>query len=100
MGCVPVNRRSGPSRREVLAGLSALGAWGMLGGRAAAAPARPIASGGVFPTGVRAGTPTQHGITLMAAVDDLDDGASLDLLVARDPDFARVVLHRAVRSAA
>src|SRR5262245_1803676 len=100
MSRVPVHRRSGPSRREVLAGLGALGAWSVLGGRAAAAPARPIASGGVFPTGVRAGTPTPHGITLMAAVDELDDGAALDLVVARDPDFSRVILHRAVRSAA
>src|SRR5215510_15016908 len=100
MSRIPVPRRSGPSRREVLAGLGALGTWGVLGGRVAAAPARPIASGGVFPTGVRAGTPTPHGITLMAAVDELDDGAALDLVVARDPDFAHVILHRPVRSAA
>ena len=97
MAQVPPDRRPHPSRREVLAGLGALGAWGVLGSRAAAAAAGPIASGGVFPTGVRAGTPTPHGITLMATADELDDGAPIDLLVARDPGFAEVVLHRSVR---
>jgi len=89
-------RRLGLTRRELLAGLGALSAWGL----AEAAPSRPLASGGVFPTGIRAGTPTPHGITLMAAVDDLDDGAALDLVVALDPDFARVILRRAVRNGA
>ena len=65
-----------------------------------AAPGDGLATGGVFSTGVRAGTPTPRGITLMTAVDDLADDGRLLVEVARDPAFARVVVRRTIAAGA
>jgi alkaline phosphatase D len=91
---------SGPTRREFLAGLAAAGLAGGLGAPALAAFDGSLARGGVFRTGVRAGSPNPHGVTLMAAVDDLEADGRLLVEVARDSGFATVVARRTVGSGA
>src|SRR5262245_62831102 len=91
---------SGPTRREILAGLAAAGLSSGLGAPALAVSDGSLARGGVFRTGVRAGSPNPHGVTLVAAVDDLEADGRLLVEVARDPGFATVVARRTVRTGA
>ena len=86
----------GLTRRAFVGGLGAAALWGATRGVSRAAPGDGLATGGVFSTGVRAGTPTPRGITLMTAVDELADDGRLLVEVARDPAFARVVVRRTI----
>ena len=90
----------GISRRHFLAAAAA-GAGGLaLGGpvmgavRGAAAQRRPpVALDGAFRQSVASGQPATNGITLWTRVEDLDRTSRLQVEIATDPGFGRVV-HR------
>ena len=64
-------------------------AWAGGGGRAA-----PLARGGRFAEGVMSGEPTPRSIALWTRVHDLEGRVAVDLEVARDRGFDRVVARR------
>ncbi len=90
--------RDGPTRRELLAGLGAAALSSPV--RVVAAPGAGLATGGTFPTAVRAGSPTVRGVTLVAAVEDLERDGRILVEVAREPAFAHIVARRTVSSGA
>jgi alkaline phosphatase D len=87
------------SRRRFLAGaggivvLSAVG-----GGQALAQGRRPSLRGGRFPEGVLSGDPGPRGITLWTRVADAEGAGTVELEVARDRGFRRVVSRELVRT--
>ena len=56
----------------------------------------PLARGGRFREGVMAGEPTPRAITLWTRVDELSGRASVELEVARDRDFRKVVARKRI----
>ena len=56
----------------------------------------PLAGGGRFSQGVMSGDPTPTGITLWTRLGDVGGNVSVELEVARDRDFRRVVARRRV----
>ena len=92
-------------RRELLARGAALGGAVVLGGvPAARARARPrperLLTEGAFRHGVAAGVPGERSITLWTRVSDLERSGRVELEVARDASFRRVVHRSEVRAAA
>ena len=49
-----------------------------------------------FPSGVASGLPTERGITLWTQADGLERASRLELEIARDPGFRRVVRRQGV----
>lgn len=94
---------SATTRRGLLAGAGTLAAGTLVAPATVAArllpdptavrPRRPLARGGRFPQGVMAGQPDTRGITLWTQLQEPELRGALELEVARDPGFARVV-HR------
>lgn len=90
------------SRRHFLYGGAAAGAGLMLpldvlDADAAGARKVPLARAGGFATGVMSGDPSPRAMTFWARLDDQErDVVRVELEVARDPDFRRVVLRRLV----
>jgi alkaline phosphatase D len=79
-----------PTRRTFILGSTA--ALVALGREPTAArPAPPLASGGAFPQGVMAGQPAPRAISLWAQHQAPERPGALELEVAADPGFARVV---------
>ena len=90
------------TRRSFL--ISSTGLLAAYGGRrldpAAARPRPALARGGSFPQGVMAGQPAQQAITLWVQHANPDRPGPLELQIARDPAFARVVHRERVLPAA
>jgi alkaline phosphatase D len=63
---------------------------------AGATRAAPLARGGRFREGVMSGEPTPRGISLWTRVDGVDGRRAVELEVARDRDFRRVVARRRI----
>lgn len=94
------NESVGLSRRRFIAGAAgAAAAVAVEPGLAARQRRNPLLRGGRFSSGVVAGEPSEHGITLWTRVHGVGHGGRLTLEVARDPDFARVVHRQRVRAA-
>lgn len=95
--------RHGPGvglSRRALIGAGAAGYAGLALGGAAPGWARKrkrLLRGGEFRTGVLAGFPGQRRIHLTTRVAGIERGGWLELVVARDPGFRRVVHHSRVR---
>jgi alkaline phosphatase D len=87
------------TRRELLvasaAGAGALAGWGAIPGWARKRPA-PLVSGGRFAESVASGMPRPSGTTLWTRLSDVEGVARLELEVARDPAFRRVIDRRRV----
>src|SRR5262245_59787938 len=81
--------RSGAAAVAVLAPQSLIAAASEPRARAIA-----LLRDGRLSPGVLSGAPTQRGITLLTAVDEVSRAGSVRLEVARDPDFRRVVARR------
>ena len=88
------------SRRGFLAGASGLalataagggGAWG-------AAQARPSLRGGRFAEGVISGDPSPDAITLWTRLADVEGSGTVELEVARDRGFRKVVARELVKT--
>lgn len=89
----------GLSRRGFLAGAAgAAGALALEPGLAARRRREPLLRGGAFASGVVAGEPSRHAVTLWTRVHDVAQRGRLTLEVATDPGFARVVHRRLVRA--
>ena len=88
----------GLSRRAFVGGLGAAALWGATRGVSRAAPGDGLATGGVFSTGVRAGTPTTgRGDGTPAAVEFLGGAiTSNGLLDGQPPGPARDAAARAL----
>jgi alkaline phosphatase D len=81
------------SRRKFVSGAGGLTAAVMLAPDAMAWWGRrgPTLRGGQFAEGVLSGDPTPNGITLWTRVADVEHRGSVELQVAKDPEFRRVV---------
>ena len=89
------------ARREFLGTVAATGAAltfspaGVRALRSGPAGKRPLpARGARFRQGVASGDPAQRGITLWTRLDQIERAATVELEVAKDPDFRRVVERR------
>jgi alkaline phosphatase D len=94
----PVGTRSLTRRELVAAGGAAAvaaGGWAAVPGWARKRPA-PLAAAGSFAQGVASGLPQRHGATLWTRLADVQGSARVELEVARDPAFARVLERRRV----
>lgn len=95
-----------PTRREILrtgaAGAATIALAGLLPGRTAAATRlarEAVLREGTFGSGVMAGMPSRHGITLWTQLDAAERAGRVTLEVARDEGFAKVVHREQVRCA-
>jgi len=91
------------SRRGFLAGASGLAAATVLGGGEALAARprrRPSLRGGRFAEGVISGDPAPNAITLWTRVSEVEGSGTVELEVARDHGFRRVVARELVRTSA
>jgi alkaline phosphatase D len=81
------------SRRDFVSGAGGLSAAVLLAPQAVAAPRRrrPSLRGGRFAEGVLSGDPTPRGITLWTRVSDVEGTGTVEVQVARDRGFRRVV---------
>jgi alkaline phosphatase D len=90
------------SRRTFLAGAGGLVLASSTGGAGAAFAngrrRRPTLRGGRFAEGVLSGDPTPRGITLWTRVSDVEGAGTVELEVARDRGFRRVVARELVRT--
>jgi alkaline phosphatase D len=89
------------SRRNFLAGAGGIVLATAAGGPAALANGgsrRPSLRGGRFAEGVLSGDPTPKGITLWTRVSDVEGAGTMELEVARDRGFRRVVARELVRT--
>ena len=85
------------SRRNFAAGAGALGAATIFAPQALGARGRqPSLRGGRFRQGVLSGDPTPNGITLWTKVDGVGGRGSVELEVARDRGFRRVVARKLI----
>ena len=86
------------SRRHFVAGAGALGAATIFAPQALGARGRraPTLRGGSFRQGVLSGDPTPDGITLWTKVDGVGGRGSVELEVARDRGFRRVVARKLI----
>ena len=85
------------TRRTFLGGAAGVAAGAALYDPVVAAAARrsrpPAARGVTFGQGVASGGPTQHGITLWTRADGVERRSRIEVEIARDDDFRRLV-HR------
>src|SRR5687768_14919267 len=91
----------GATRRELLAAGAAAGlalGWGAVPGWARQKPVGLVA-GGRFAQGVASGVTSGGGFVLWTRIDEVEGPARLEVEVARDPEFKRVI-HRARVAAA
>jgi len=84
------------TRRQVVSGAGALAAASVIAPDALArgltsARRAPSFRGGRFPDGIAAGDPTPNGITLWTRLDGVGGKGSVELEIARDRGFRRVV---------
>jgi len=95
-------------RRELL-GYAGIGTGALILGGVAVDPsvaklARrrkvPLARGGTFPQGVASGMPSQQAITLWSRLEGFSRDRFVNLEVARDPGFRKVVARRKLRARA
>ncbi|HZC12857.1 MAG TPA: alkaline phosphatase D family protein, partial [Thermoleophilaceae bacterium] len=90
------------SRRTFLAGAGGLVLASATGSAGAAFAKgdnrRPSLSGGRFAEGVLSGDPTPRGITLWTRVADVEGAGTVELEVARDRGFRRVVAREFIRT--
>jgi alkaline phosphatase D len=85
------------SRRGFLAGAGAAAVAAALGPEAlAAGTRRPSLRGGRFAEGVMSGDPAPDGITLWTRLAEVEGRGTVELEVARDRDFRRVVSRKLV----
>ncbi len=98
-----------PIDRRQLLGYAGIGTGALILGGVAVDPglaklARrrkvPLARGGTFPQGVASGMPSQQAITLWSRLEGFSRDRFVNLEVARDPAFRRVVARRRVRARA
>ena len=91
------------SRRGFLAGAGSLAAATVLTGPDALAKPkhrRPTLRGGSFAEGVASGDPTPDGITLWTRLADVEGTGTVEVEVARDRGFRRIVARGLVRTSA
>ena len=88
------------SRRGFLAGAGALAATAVAAPEAALAarPRRPTLRGGRFAEGVMSGDPAPNAITLWTRLADVEGRGTVELEVARDRGFRRVVARELIGS--
>ena len=86
------------SRRHFVTGAGALGAVTIFAPQALGARGRrqPTLRGGRFRQGILSGDPTPNGITLWTKVDGVGGRGSVELEVARDRGFRRVVARKLI----
>ena len=84
------------SRRSFVAGAGALGAATIFAPQALGAKRSPTLRGGRFRQGVLSGDPSPTAITLWTKVDGVGGRGSVELEVARDRGFRRVVARKLI----
>ena len=89
-----IDRRTFLTRTGLGTGALILGGVPLGAGAANKRGAIPFATGGKFPEGVMSGEPATNSATLWTRLSGLKADRRLTLEVARDPDFARLVLSR------
>src|SRR5918998_68718 len=89
-----IDRRTFLTRTGLGTGALILGGVPLGAGAANKRSAIPFATGGKFPEGVMSGEPATRSATLWTRLSGLEADRRLTLEVARDPDFASLVLRR------
>ena len=98
----PIDRRQLIGYAGIGTGALILGGVAVDPGAASLARRRkvPLARGGTFPQGVASGMPSQRAITLWSRLEGFRRDRFVNLEVARDPGFRKVVVRRRLRARA
>ncbi|MEJ7824232.1 MAG: alkaline phosphatase D family protein [Solirubrobacteraceae bacterium] len=100
MGDGPIDRRTFLARSAITGGALTIGAGGAPTWASRRIHPEKVLREGAFRHGVAAGAPGQRSITLWTRVSDIERSGRVELEIARQADFRRVVARRQVRAAA